>query len=64
MLLVAQTETTALRVCRNSQPLTRPEQALGAQVGIIAGRHNYRYAVEEDLLDPSQAVHVRRPRLD
>jgi hypothetical protein len=24
----------------------------------------YRYAVEEDLLDHSPAVHVRRPRLD
>jgi site-specific recombinase XerD len=24
----------------------------------------YRYAVEEDLLDPSPAAHVRRPRLD
>jgi integrase/recombinase XerD len=27
-------------------------------------RHNYRYAVEEDLLDHSPAAHVRRPRLD
>jgi site-specific recombinase XerD len=24
----------------------------------------YRYAEEEDLLDPSPAAHVRRPRLD
>ena len=27
-------------------------------------RHNYRYAVEEELLEPSPAAHVRRPRLD
>ena len=27
-------------------------------------RHNYKYAVEEELLDHSPAAHVRRPRLD
>jgi integrase/recombinase XerD len=27
-------------------------------------RHNYRYAVEEELLEHSPAAHVRRPRLD
>ena len=27
-------------------------------------RHNYNYAVEEELLDHSPAAHVRRPRLD
>ena len=27
-------------------------------------RHNYKYAVEEDLLEHSPAAHVRRPRLD
>jgi integrase len=27
-------------------------------------RHNYKYAVEEDLIEHSPAAHVRRPRLD
>src|SRR6266849_4184948 len=27
-------------------------------------RHNYKYAVEEELLDRSPAAHVRRPRVD
>ena len=30
----------------------------------MPNRHNYRYAVEEELLDHSPAAHVRRPRLD
>ncbi len=30
----------------------------------IAGFYNYKYAVEEELLEHSPAAHVRRPRLD
>jgi integrase/recombinase XerD len=47
---------------RDLEARGRARSTVARRLATIAGF--YRYAVEEDLLDHSPAVHVRRPRLD
>jgi integrase/recombinase XerD len=47
---------------RDMETLGRARATIARRLCTIAGF--YRYAVEEELLDHSPAVHVRRPRLD
>jgi site-specific recombinase XerD len=47
---------------RDLEAAGRARATVTRRLSTIAGLH--RYAVEEDLLDHSPAVHVRRPRID
>jgi integrase/recombinase XerD len=47
---------------RDMEATGRARATIARRLCTIAGF--YRYAVEEDLLEHSPAVHVRRPRLD
>ncbi len=50
------------RFARDLEAAGRARATITRRLSTIAGL--YRYAVEEDLLDHSPAVHVRRPRID
>jgi site-specific recombinase XerD len=47
---------------RDLEARGRARATITRRLSTIAGF--YRYAIEEDMLDPSPAAHVRRPRLD
>jgi integrase/recombinase XerD len=47
---------------RDMETRGRGQPTIARRLCTIAGF--YRYAVEEELVEPSPAVHVRRPRLD
>jgi integrase/recombinase XerD len=47
---------------RDLEAVGRARATISRRLSTIAGL--YKYAVEEDLLDHSPAVHVRRPRID